>query len=191
MTLRSEPLALVAMLLLLGAMALKRLSPDVPPGLRWAAVAVALALTVYSLLLWRREQAEDPATRAVSRRYLRESLPAMLAYVGVLMLSVWLLKRVDAVGLRAVVALLPALPIAIALRATARYIRDLDELQRRIELEALALGSVATGFGYMTGGFLQGAKVIEISAAGAMFWMFPLLCIGYGIARCVVARRYR
>lgn len=41
------------------------------------------------------------------------------------------------------------------------------------------------------GGFLQGAKVIDVPAAAALIWMFPLVCVSYGLAKAVVARRYR
>ena len=44
---------------------------------------------------------------------------------------------------------------------------------------------------YMAGGFLQAAKVIDVPAAAAMIWMFPLVCFTYGLAKVVVARRYR
>jgi len=187
---RSEPLSVFSMLLLLGAVGLKRIAPGVPSGAVAIVGCVALALGGYSILLWRREQAADAATRALSRRYLREYLPAMLGYVVAVLVSVWLLRRIEAPALRAAVALLPVVPIGLALRATARYIRDVDELQRRIELEAVSLGSVGVGFAYMTAGFLQAARVVNVPAAVAMFWVFPLLCLGYGIAKCLVARRY-
>ena len=43
----------------------------------------------------------------------------------------------------------------------------------------------------MAGGFLQAAKVIDIAAAAAMIWLFPLVCFSYGLAKLAVARRYR
>ena len=133
----------------------------------------------------------DSATPALRRRYLREFLPPMAAYVVLVFLSVWLLKRIDAPLLRALVALLPLPPIAFALRAIVRYIRDADEMQQRIELEAVCVATALVSLLYMAGGFLQAAKVIDVPAAAAMIWMFPLVCFTYGLAKVVVARRYR
>lgn len=132
----------------------------------------------------------DNSTPSLRRRYLREFLPPMAAYVVLVLLSVWLLKRVDAPALRTLVALLPLPPIAFALRAIMRFIRDTDELQRRIELEAVSISSAFVSFAYLTGGFLQAARVIDVRAADAMLWVFPLTCLAYGVVKVVVARRY-
>jgi len=133
----------------------------------------------------------DSATPALRRRYLREFLPPMLAYVLVLFLSLWLLKRLPEPGLlRGLVALAPVLPIALALRAIVRYIRDVDELQQRIELEAVSIATALVSLLYLAGGFLQLAGVIDVSAGLAMIWVFPLVCFAYGITKAVVARRY-
>ena len=132
----------------------------------------------------------DSATPALRRRYLREFLPPMAAYVVLVFLSVWLLKRVDAPAFRALVALMPLPPIAFALRAIMRYIRDADELQRRIELEAVSISTAFVSFAYLTGGFLQAARVIDVRATDAMLWVFPLTCLAYGVVKVVVSRRY-
>ena len=190
MTRRSESIAIAAMLLLIVAAAALRLLPGLPGAVSAAAAGIAIVASVYSIVLWRREQSQDAATRALSARYLREATPALLAYVAGAGLSIVLLERVDAPALRALVALLPLPAIAIVLRATARYIRDLDELQRRIELEALALGSVAIAFAYLTAGLLHGAGVIKVSATSAMLWVLPSLSLAYAIAKRVVVRHY-
>ena len=117
-------------------------------------------------------------------------MPAMLGYVVALSLSLWLLKSIEGGLLRAVVALLPVPPIALALRAMIRYVRDSDELQRRIELEAVSFATAGVSLAYMGGGFLQLAKVVDVPSGVAMIWVFPLVCLLYGIAKAVVARRY-
>jgi uncharacterized membrane protein YdcZ (DUF606 family) len=190
MTQRSEILAIAAMILVVAAAVASRLAPHLPAAVTASTLSLASGIAVYSLVLWRREQARDPLTRALSRIYLREFMPAMLGYAAAVLLSVWLLRDVESTGLRALVALLPVLPIALCLRATARYIRGLDEMQRRIELEAIALGSIGVAFAYLTGGFLQAARVAEVSATTAMLWVLPALCLAYGIAKCFVVRHY-
>lgn len=138
-----------------------------------------------------RKMSCDSATPGLRRRYLREFVPAMVGYVVLLIVSMLLLKHVEDHALRAVIALLPVVPIALTLRAIVRYIRDADELQRRIELEAVSLATALVSLAYMAGGFLQLAKVIDIPSGVAMIWVFPLLCATYGLLKAVVARRFR
>ncbi|WP_449465490.1 hypothetical protein [Stenotrophomonas humi] len=132
----------------------------------------------------------DAAPPALRKRYTREVVIAMLAYAVLLVVSILLLKRVDDALLRALIALLPVPPIVLVLRAMIRYIRDVDELQQRIELEAVSFATAFVSLVYLTGGFLQSAKVIDVPSNAAMIWVFPLVCLAYGLAKAVVARRY-
>lgn len=132
----------------------------------------------------------DAAPPALRKRYTREVIIAMLAYVVLLVVSILLLKQVDGAALRALIALLPVPPIIFVLRAMIRYIRDVDELQQRIELEAVSFATAFVSLVYLTGGFLQSAKVIDVPSNVAMIWVFPLVCLAYGLAKAVVARRY-
>lgn len=132
--------------------------------------------------------------RQVQKRYLREFLPAMLGYVAAILACGWLLKGplVDAgPGLRGMISLLPVLPIAFVLRAIVRVIRDNDELQRRIDLEAIAVASLAVGAGYFTLGLLAAADVIAVPGDVAMIWVLPALCGAFGLAKLWALRRYR
>ena len=133
----------------------------------------------------------DTAQPALRQRYLREFIPAMTAYVVLLFLSLSLLKRVDEPALRAMIALLPVAPIALVIRAIMRFIRDADELQRQIELEAVSMATALVSLLYMAAGFLQLAKVIDVPAGAAMIWVFPLVTLVYGLAKVAVMRRFR
>ncbi|KLI98296.1 hypothetical protein [Luteimonas sp. FCS-9] len=131
------------------------------------------------------------APRALQRRYTREMLVALGAYAALLVVSLLWLRHVQGPLPRALVALLPVPPIALVLRAMVRYVRGVDELQQRIELEAVCIAAAGVSLAYMTGGFLQAAGVVAVPASAAMLWVFPLVCGGYGLAKAVVARRYR
>lgn len=133
----------------------------------------------------------DAVVTAVHRQYLREFLPAMGTYVLAVFASLLLLKHIDAPATRALVALLPVLPIGFALRAIMRYVRNVDEMQQRIELESIAFATAFVSLAYLAGGFLQLARVIDLHAGTAMTMVFPLVCGVYGIAKRVVARRFR
>lgn len=161
-----------------------------PLGVSAVLLATAVMLLVLGLL-YRRVDPCDVAPPALRRRYTRELSLGMGVYVAALFLSVWLLQRVDDAWLRAVIALLPVPPIALALRAMIRYIRDADELQRRIELEAVSIATAFVSLLYMSGGFLQSARVVDLPASATMIWLFPLVCFSYGVAKAFVARRYQ
>jgi hypothetical protein len=161
-----------------------------PMGVTAVLLVSAVMMGVLGLF-YRHSDACDVAPVALGRRYTRELLWGMGMYVVVLMLSVWLLRHVDGIALRAVIALLPVPPVAFAVRAMVRYIRDADELQRRIELEAVSIATAFVSLLYMAGGFLQSARVIDLSASAAMIWVLPLVCFSYGVCKAIVARRYQ
>ncbi len=178
---------------LLGALGLllPHVIPGVPHGVTVILVLTALMLLLMAIAWWgRANDACDTARPGLHRRYTRELMVSMMVYVLVLFASLWLLKRVDTLPLRAMLALAPILPIGFAVRAMVRYVRDTDEMQRRIELEAISIATIFVSMLYMTGGFLQLAKVIDIPAGVVMIWMFPLVSFSYGIAKAVVSRRY-
>lgn len=176
----------------LAAAGLRRVLPgSMAGGLASGLWVLALALAFAALLRWRLPDGCDSASPGLRRRYVRELMVAMGAYMLTLLVSVWLLKGIEAPVLRALVALAPLPPIAMALRAIVRYIRDIDEMQQRIELEAVCIATAFVSLVYLGGGFLQSARVIDVPAAAAMIWVFPLVCFAYGLAKLVVVRRYR
>jgi hypothetical protein len=164
-----------------------------PLGQTWVGMLAGLGTggLFAAAMLWWSPEACDTGTPALRRRYLREFLPAMAGYVVLLFGSLLLLKRVDEPVLRALLALLPVAPIALVMRAIIRYIRDADELQRRIELEAVSISTALVSLLYMSGGFLQAARVIDVPASAAMIWVFPLVCLCYGVAKAIVSRRFQ
>ena len=130
--------------------------------------------------------------RPVHRRYLREFIPAMVGYVLLILGSVyWLRFGQPPANWRPVIALLPVFPIILVMRAMVRVIRDSDELERRIELEAVAISALLVGTGFFSAGLLAGAKVIALDGDAVAVWVLPALCAIYGIAKCWAVRRYR
>lgn len=151
---------------------------------------IAVGLAIAALLRRLMPAGCDAAPAKLRKRYTREVMLAMGGYVVLLVLSILLLKRVEDGLLRALIALLPVPPMMLVLRAMIRYIRDVDELQQRIELEAVSFATAFISLIYLTGGFLQSAKIIDVPSSMAMMWVFPLVCLSYGLAKGVVARRY-
>ncbi|MEW9622739.1 hypothetical protein [Rhodanobacter geophilus] len=120
------------------------------------------------------------------RRMTRGEAWALLGYFGALLASNAWLSRAVAPPLRVLGALLP-LPFIVAIVALAvRRVLGMDELQRRIELVALAIVAASTWLGFGIGWMLRHAGV---SAATPMlgFWGMPLL---YVFARRWAGRHY-
>ena len=131
--------------------------------------------------------------KACSRR-LRGCAFASFAYLATTALSVWLLKgpMTDApTSLRAMVSLLPLIPIGFAIREVLHLVRASDELQRRIDLEALAVAALVVGLTCLSLGFLVSAQVFEIKGSSVLIWMFPALSVTYVLARVRAQRHYR
>jgi hypothetical protein len=132
--------------------------------------------------------------RTVHRQYLKTFIPAMLAYVLVLFGSILILQKFGLslpLYLRAALSLAPVIPIMFVCRALIRYLHDCDELERRIELDSIALSSLCTGLIYISLGFLAGAKIISLDGAAVATWVLPTLFGLYGVAKCIMSRRYR
>ena len=167
--------------------------PDGVVGM-WAGIGAGYLLGAALFLLmprWWRSHCDDMYAQAAGRRYLRALWPAMVAYSLSLFASIFLIKRgIESVPLRAVVAVLPVLPIGWVMLAALRYLREVDELQRRIETEAIGIASLLVSLLYFAGGMLEKAEVIGMDAGMAMIWVFPLLCGTYGIAKMILTRRY-
>lgn len=92
-------------------------------------------------------------------------------------------------GWRVAVALLPVLPFALFLLALSRGIRKLDELERRIQLEALALAFPLTMLLLMALGLLELAVPLSRDdwSYRHVWAMLPILYYG-GLA--LARRRY-
>lgn len=167
--------------------------PDNVVGM-WAGIGTGYLVGALLFLMvprWWRSHCDDMYAQPAGRRYLRALWPALIGYTLALFAAIFLIKRgIESVPLRALVAVLPVLPIGMMMLAALRYLREIDELQRRIETDAIGVASLLVSLLYFAGGMLQKAKVIDLDAGVAMIWVFPLLCATYGIAKMVVTRRY-
>jgi hypothetical protein len=123
---------------------------------------------------------------ANAKRYLKEFGAAMAAYSIMVPVSVRLLKGHEHTPLGYAIAFLPILPSALALWAFMRMFRGLDELQRRIQLEAVAFSFLATCLITLTWAFQQNAGLPRFDVS----WVAPLLILLWGLGLGVAKRRY-
>ncbi|HEX5352800.1 MAG TPA: hypothetical protein VFW60_01845 [Rhodanobacteraceae bacterium] len=119
--------------------------------------------------------------RTVDRRYVRAVLPAFLVYI-VMALYVWpLADRTTTHWLKAVLVLLPALPMVYVAWAVIRYVNRCDELERRQQLEAAGIAVVVVGLASMVLGLLAAARLIHVNGALALILVLPALCCVWGM----------
>ena len=124
--------------------------------------------------------------RTAARTYTRELGLAMAAYVIVVLVSIKLVGGLDQ-PIKTLVALTPLIPAVLALFAYLRFLGRMDELRRRIQLEALAFGFGAAGMLTFAYGFLENADFPLLS----YIWVFPLMIALWGIGGAIASYRYR
>lgn len=123
----------------------------------------------------------------VEKRYRIELVAALLAYVVLLIIALFIFQAEPPLVLRYLIVLLPVLPIAYGMWAYRRFLHGIDELQRRIQLDGLAFAVGGTGLITMAWGFLELAGLPRLST----LWVFPILVWLWGLGSALAARRYR
>ena len=124
---------------------------------------------------------------ASGKRYLKISGSSMAAYVAIVPISMWLLRGHERTLLGYCIAFLPIIPSTFAMLGFMRMFRGLDELQRRIQLEAVAFSFLATCLITLTWAFQQNAGLPRFDVS----FVAPLLILLWGLGLCVAKRRYQ
>ncbi len=124
---------------------------------------------------------------------LRDCFFAAVAYIATTWACMWLLNGPlsnASLVLRGLVSVIPLLAIGLSTRAAVRLVLAGDEMQRRIDLEAIAIASLTVGFSALTLSLLSAADVVALSGQRALAFIFPGLCCAYVAARVWIRRRY-
>jgi hypothetical protein len=109
---------------------------------------------------------------ALARRLVPPAI-AVLAYALVLSISLRFLAGGQTEGAAAIaVSLAPMVPALVLCWTIVRLIGSLDELQRRLQLEALALAFAGTAIASFSYGFLENVGFPKLSA----FAIWPVMC---------------
>ena len=119
------------------------------------------------------------------RTYLKEFAAAMLAYFVVLPASIVVIQHHAHVWWRFPVA--PLIPLLLLLRAIVGFFRRLDELQRRIQLDALAFAFAGSALLTFTYGLLENVGFPRLSYG----YVWSVMGVLWGIGTAVAKRRYR
>jgi hypothetical protein len=108
---------------------------------------------------------------------------SILVYVSITILNAGKVHGAE----RLAVAMLPLLAPPLMAWAVVRQLRRLDELQRRIQLEALALSFMVTALVTLSYGFLENVGFPALN----MVWVWPLMGSFWIIGLLVGRWRYR
>lgn len=124
-----------------------------------------------------------------AKRYTRWFLFWMMMYTVVLLGGTIAHNRLELDGLAALaVALAPVLPTLMALREFVILLRSVDEVQARIQSEAILIAAGVIGFGSFAWGFVESRmEVPDIS----MIWILPAMIAVWGLALPFVSRRFK
>lgn len=112
---------------------------------------------------------------------------AVLAYLMVLVGSVTAVQANPTADWRFEVAVLPIIPAALVIWLTVRVLARMDEVQKRMQMQALGFSLVATAlltFGY---GFLEAAGLPDVN----LTFVLPLVALLWGGALTFLNLRIR
>ena len=125
-----------------------------------------------------------------TKRYLREFIYSMIAYVLTLIpsiLTVNSLKDYPFTPARVLVALTPVIPVIFMVYFFIRYLSNIDELQQRIQLLSIGFAAGTTGLLTFSYGFLENVGFPRIS----LLWVFPIMILLWGLGQAFISRRYQ
>ena len=122
------------------------------------------------------------------KRYAIE-LCAAIALYGMLLVAANLIESaIHPVGrLKIAINLLPMLGALAAAWAIMRALWQMDELQRRIQLDAIAIAFLGTALITFGWGFAEGAGLPPLRA----FAVWPMMATLWAIGLVIAQRRYR
>ena len=125
------------------------------------------------------------------RRYYRVSVLPCLLFATTVVAHEWINRQAGAaVALRGAFAVMPALVMAWLFALYLRFLRDCDELERRIELGALAWSAGITMLVLIAAIFLLDADLLEMPTRHALAGLGVMLFGSYALVRAVLHRRY-
>ena len=125
------------------------------------------------------------------RDYYRASVLPSLLFLALAFAHEWLARQPAAApALRLAAALAPAVAMAWLFTCYLRFLRDCDELERRIELDALAWAAGIGLLAAMAAMLLLDAGVAAWSARHVAATLGLLIVCSYALVRALLHRRY-
>ncbi len=124
----------------------------------------------------------------VQKRYFKEFGISMGFYFVLLIGSVTVLTNFELPkAAQIAITLIPVTPTIFVLLAVMRALRDSDELQQKIQLQAVTFSAIVTGLITFTYGFLENVGFPHLP----LLFIFPLMLALWGIGAGIFARNYQ
>ena len=122
-----------------------------------------------------------------SKRYARDFTATMIAYVIIIIASRLILNNIEDSPWRFAIALLPVIPVIFLILAFLRYLAGIDELQQKIQLQAIGFAAGTTGLLTFAYGFLELVGFPQFST----FFIFPMMIMLWGLGLAYFTGRYK
>ena len=129
--------------------------------------------------------------RAPLKRYYIKSMIPFVIYLILLFSSASLVALSSSKILQAAFALSPLLPIAVIFYYYFLYLAECDELERKIEMDAMAISAM---LGLLTGMallFLLEFKILMLTPSSLLLIMVCAITAGYAFTRWLGMYRFR
>ena len=124
----------------------------------------------------------------VQKRYFKEFGISMGFYFVLLIGSVTVLTNFELPkAAQIAITLIPVIPTIFVIVAVMRALRDSDELQQKIQLQAVTFSAIVTGLITFTYGFLENVGFPHLP----LLFIFPLMLALWGIGAGIFARNYQ
>ncbi|HVY83724.1 MAG TPA: hypothetical protein VG943_01215 [Caulobacterales bacterium] len=132
-----------------------------------------------------------PGKSASANRFAREVWVAVALYVGLIGIGAFVWLRLGLPQWSAILLVVGTMAYSLLmLRAVVRLFSSLDEMQRRMQSEALLITAGVVGFGSFAYSFLEIMRVVP-TLPHAMFFVLPIMILVWRVAFLFVARRYK
>jgi hypothetical protein len=111
----------------------------------------------------------------------------MIAYVIVVVVSRLILNDMEASAWRFAITLLPIVPVIFLIIVFMRFLAAIDELQQKVQLQAIGFAAGTTGLLTFAYGFLELVGFPQFST----FIVFPMMIMLWSIGLLYFSRRYQ
>ena len=118
--------------------------------------------------------------------YKKRFLVSMWAYAVTILGSAYYLRHTEEGAFDLLISISPMIPIVFGTISMVRAVREMDELERAIEQEAMAVSALAVGLLSFSYGFLENVGFPKLD----VIYILPAMLLGWGFAKIAIKRRY-
>ncbi len=126
--------------------------------------------------------------KPAAKIYLRDFGFSMVLYAATIVaVNMYLKDATLPQWQMASLALVPVLPIILAVKVVLVFSRTWDELEKQQAMEGTLIAFFIVGMGTFSYGFLEGVGFPPLDTV----WVFPILIFAQGLGRMIVMWKYR